>query len=471
MVHVAVSMLRFVTCVHADPHPAPFCRPPPVIYHEDHFNICFAVVPHIWLQWLPDALLHALMLVIILWKAIATPRSSQTPMLGLLYRDGIMYYSTTLVILVAGILIWRFADLAWIGGPLYVGWVLCQIAMSRLLLSLRSVSAFSARMTAAAKSRPHIRLRMYDSGNSNSNSNNNSNGRLQADPTRHYSMTPASSVENHRYPLETFYRSGTVMSTRSTTTNASNEDGATLVHHDSYAVYRDGKESPDGGGGKDRERHEYGHGHGHGENGDMARNENRLLSPLGSSPRYERQGRAFVREVHSHSEPEPVYLSPGGGGRGGGRGRRREGVDDSYSDHHPTVRRIASRAELEEDLTRARTRVGNYGTPVPPRQRLRNLWWWLIGRELDGTNGNGNENEETDVDGMMMVGVEEDANALGGIYRCPTTNPPRRTRRGLVVVRDARVCVDAAEVERWDPEDDRGPGVKDSRLGRYDHWL
>ncbi|KAG8867308.1 hypothetical protein FRC20_006105, partial [Serendipita sp. 405] len=114
-------------------------------------------------------------------------------------------------------------------------------------------------MTAAAKSRPHIRLRMYDSGNSNSNSNNNSNGRLQADPTRHYSMTPASSVENHRYPLETFYRSGTVMSTRSTTTNASNEDGATLVHHDSYAVYRDGKESPDGGGGKDRERHEYGH--------------------------------------------------------------------------------------------------------------------------------------------------------------------------------------------------------------------
>lgn len=36
--------------------------------------------------------------------------------------------------------------------------------------------------------------------------------------------------------------------------------------------------------------------------------------------------------------------------------------------------------------------------------------------------------------------------------------------------RDARISVDASTVERWDPGDP-GPGVKESRLGRYDHWL
>jgi hypothetical protein len=37
--------------------------------------------------------------------------------------------------------------------------------------------------------------------------------------------------------------------------------------------------------------------------------------------------------------------------------------------------------------------------------------------------------------------------------------------RGEVIV-----SVDAAEVERWEPGD-TGPGVKESHLGRYDHWL
>jgi hypothetical protein len=36
--------------------------------------------------------------------------------------------------------------------------------------------------------------------------------------------------------------------------------------------------------------------------------------------------------------------------------------------------------------------------------------------------------------------------------------------------RDLRISVDVSNVERWDPGDP-GPGVKDSRLGRYDHWL
>lgn len=38
--------------------------------------------------------------------------------------------------------IWRYGDMAWIGIPLYVGWVLLQLAMSHLLLSWRSIQAF-----------------------------------------------------------------------------------------------------------------------------------------------------------------------------------------------------------------------------------------------------------------------------------------------------------------------------------------
>jgi hypothetical protein len=36
--------------------------------------------------------------------------------------------------------------------------------------------------------------------------------------------------------------------------------------------------------------------------------------------------------------------------------------------------------------------------------------------------------------------------------------------------REARISVDASTVERWDLGDP-GPGVKDSWLGKYDHWL
>lgn len=37
-------------------------------------------------------------------------------------------------------------------------------------------------------------------------------------------------------------------------------------------------------------------------------------------------------------------------------------------------------------------------------------------------------------------------------------------------VEEDRITVDATLTEHWDPGDS-GPGVKDSRLGRYDHWL
>jgi hypothetical protein len=72
---------------------------------------------------------------------------------------------------------------------------------------------------------------------------------------------------------------------------------------------------------------------------------------------------------------------------------------------------ILSNEERERRM-RARTRVGRYGK--------RWWWWWLLGMDASRS--------------------------------------------------EARISVDASTVERWDPGDP-GPGVKDSRLGRYDHWL
>ncbi|KAG8806072.1 hypothetical protein FRC17_005187, partial [Serendipita sp. 399] len=429
-----------------------------------------ALDAHLWLQWIPDALLHALMLGIILWKAFATPRSSQTPMLGLLYRDGIVYYSTTLVILVGGILIWRFADLAWIGVPLYVGWVLCQIAMSRLLLSLRSVSAFTARMVVSASRHHHHHHHRH-------HQDETSRRRIG----RRYAMTPASaSVDSYYYDgsesagsgagaggyaLETFARSGTVLSTRSTTTNVSNEDGATLVHHESY-VYGMMKSS-DGGGAKREQT----------LSPTTAR---RALSPLGggggsSSSHYEHDERWRAKS--------PPLVGAVGSSRMGAAGypslstgvRRLDSVEDydRHQYHHQpqqpyhlndSVRRIASRVEWgeeEEDMMRARTRAGHFGTPVPPRQRLVHLWWWLLGREVRVGGEDGDE---------LLDGVVDGSTASSFSAGRRTPGRWTRTKRGVgvvvvPVVRDARVCVDADEVERWDPEDDRGPGVKDSRLG------
>lgn len=114
------------------------------LFHEDKFDICFGLIPNLWVLWLPDAILHIVMLTILVWNAISTPRSGRTRILGLLYREGILYYSTTLVVLVGGMITWQFADAVWIGVPLYPGWAVCQIAMSRLLLSLKSVCAFES---------------------------------------------------------------------------------------------------------------------------------------------------------------------------------------------------------------------------------------------------------------------------------------------------------------------------------------
>ena len=84
-------------------------------------------------------------------------------------------------------------------------------------------------------------------------------------------------------------------------------------------------------------------------------------------------------------------------------------VRGSASWHSNTVKMLSK--EEGERRTRERTRVGDY----------RKKWWrWVLGADSSRS--------------------------------------------------EARISVDASTVERWDLGDP-GPGVKDSWLGRYDHWL
>lgn len=77
----------------------------------------------------------------LIYKAVATPRAAQTPMLAILTKDGIVYYSVTFAALLWATLMWRAASYVYLGIPLYSTWMFLQVAMSRLLLSIKSTQA------------------------------------------------------------------------------------------------------------------------------------------------------------------------------------------------------------------------------------------------------------------------------------------------------------------------------------------
>ncbi|PVG01069.1 hypothetical protein CPB86DRAFT_773463 [Serendipita vermifera] len=108
------------------------------IYYEDRLNVCYALVPDMWMLLIPDVILHAALVCFLIFKAIATPRSSQTRMLAVLYYDGVLYYTITFVSMLVALITWRAVDHVWMALPLYSVWMILQVAMSRLLLSLKS---------------------------------------------------------------------------------------------------------------------------------------------------------------------------------------------------------------------------------------------------------------------------------------------------------------------------------------------
>ncbi|KAG8814465.1 hypothetical protein FRC17_001114 [Serendipita sp. 399] len=89
-------------------------------------------------------------------KALKIPRSSQTPLLAILYKQGILYFAVTFILFFTSLSIWRFLPKEWFYLPLLSTWILCQIAMSRLLLSVKSSQAFQEKLRIRSESpNPH----------------------------------------------------------------------------------------------------------------------------------------------------------------------------------------------------------------------------------------------------------------------------------------------------------------------------
>ncbi|KAG8826634.1 hypothetical protein FRC19_008240 [Serendipita sp. 401] len=112
------------------------------IVHIASVNVCQTVHPSVWKQWLPGTLEHGIYFVFLVLNAMATPRSTRSTALAMLYREGIIFYGLTFTSMFASLLIWRYASRLYIGLGLYTSWIVCQVAISRLLLDVKHSQSF-----------------------------------------------------------------------------------------------------------------------------------------------------------------------------------------------------------------------------------------------------------------------------------------------------------------------------------------
>ncbi|CCA72836.1 hypothetical protein PIIN_06772 [Serendipita indica DSM 11827] len=132
------------------------------IIHIPMFNVCMTKQPVIWTQWLPGVIEHGLYFSLLFYHAMATPRSAHRPALAILYRDGILFYFVTFGVMFTALIIWKYAPRLYMGVTLYTPWIVFQMAISRLLLHVRTSQLFegyaSRRNTSASSCQaPHLR--------------------------------------------------------------------------------------------------------------------------------------------------------------------------------------------------------------------------------------------------------------------------------------------------------------------------
>ncbi|QRV90284.1 transmembrane protein [Ceratobasidium sp. AG-Ba] len=103
------------------------------------FNICFGTIQHSWTFWLNGILYHALILLILLYVWLSTPRTSQTPLMQVVVRDGLWYFVTIFCAMLFNLLVWRYGRSSMIGVPYTSVWCITLTSLSRMLLSMGSV--------------------------------------------------------------------------------------------------------------------------------------------------------------------------------------------------------------------------------------------------------------------------------------------------------------------------------------------
>lgn len=102
-------------------------------------NMCAAEVGRTWTLWLNGIIYHALILLLLLWLWLSTPRTIQTPFVRLVIRDGFLYFATVFTAMTFNLLVLRYARPSLSLLPHTSVWVVLSNSLSRMLLSMRSV--------------------------------------------------------------------------------------------------------------------------------------------------------------------------------------------------------------------------------------------------------------------------------------------------------------------------------------------
>ncbi|CCA72452.1 hypothetical protein PIIN_06388 [Serendipita indica DSM 11827] len=109
------------------------------------FGLCLVDVhKSMWTIWIPSIFFHTLIFGLLVWKAWATPRDSQTPLLMLLIRDGILFFGVVFIAFLFNLLVWAVGPISLAILPHDSVWAICTIALSHLMLSIDNISSNTA---------------------------------------------------------------------------------------------------------------------------------------------------------------------------------------------------------------------------------------------------------------------------------------------------------------------------------------
>ncbi|CAE7158543.1 unnamed protein product [Rhizoctonia solani] len=111
----------------------------PRISYEPIFNVCQGSVQDAWVVWLNGILFNALMITLLMWAWLSTPRNAQTPLMTLIVRDGCVYFVAIFSAMLFNLLMWKYGRDTQMVLPFFVVWSTTTIAISRLLLSMKDV--------------------------------------------------------------------------------------------------------------------------------------------------------------------------------------------------------------------------------------------------------------------------------------------------------------------------------------------
>ncbi|KAH7333993.1 hypothetical protein B0J17DRAFT_631521 [Rhizoctonia solani] len=106
-------------------------RQAPHFRYEETFNICFADITDSWTGWLNGIIYHAIILLLLTWLWLSTPRSSQTPFMKIVVRDGFIYFFTIFAAMLFNLIVWKNERQSLAALPYWSVWALTTHALLR----------------------------------------------------------------------------------------------------------------------------------------------------------------------------------------------------------------------------------------------------------------------------------------------------------------------------------------------------